>query len=313
VGERVIWLAGGCFWGLEKYLRLIPGVVATRVGYANGTAPEPTYEQVCAGGTGHAETVETVFDPDRLDLGDLVALFLEAIDPTAQDRQGADVGPQYRSGVFYADPADRPASAAALAEAQSRLAAPVVVELAPLGEFWPAEAYHQRYLDQHPGGYCHIPAARFADVPVKAAHIRRIRALTPRQHAVTQHEATEPPFDNEYDQVFEPGVYVDVVSGQPLFVSSDKYDAGCGWPAFTRPIDPDRLTERADRSLGRLRTEIRAVASGSHLGHVFADGPAGRGGRRYCVNSAALRFVPLADMAAQGYGDLIDLVGRAAS
>jgi peptide methionine sulfoxide reductase msrA/msrB len=306
--EREIWLAGGCFWGIDKYLGLIPGVIRTVVGYANGSTPQPTYEEVCGGRTGHAETVAVTYDSERLDLGDLLALFLDVIDPTSLNQQGNDVGPQYRSGIFYEDPADRAVAEAVLAEAQARLMARIVVELAPLTQFWPAEDYHQDYLLRQPQGYCHISPAAFASVAHKAAHIRQIRALTPLQYAVTQHAATEPPFRNEYDEWTEPGVYVDVVSGQPLFTSTDKFDAGCGWPAFARPIDRDTLVERVDRKLGRPRTEVRAQASDSHLGHVFSDGPAESGGLRYCINSAALRFVPLSDMEEQGYGDLIDQV-----
>lgn len=204
--ERAIWLAGGCFWGVERYLGRIPGVRRTTVGYANGVTPRPTYDEVCTGRTGYAETVAVAYDDTILDLGDLLALFLDVIDPTTVDQQGHDVGTQYRTGIFYDDPADRPIALAALAEVQARLTAPVVVEVAPLTGFWPAEDYHQRYLDQHPNGYCHISPTVFDQVATKAAYIRQIRTLTPLQHAVTQHDATEPPFQNAYDTQFAPGI-----------------------------------------------------------------------------------------------------------
>lgn len=305
---KTIYLAGGCFWGLEAYIGAIPGVSATRVGYANATVADPTYEQVCAGGTGAVETVEVAYDPAGIELGDLVWLFFEVIDPTTRDRQGHDVGAQYRSGVYYTDPADQPAIAAIVAEVGARQGAPIVTEVEPLVNFFAAEDYHQGYLAKNPAGYCHIPRSSIAGVARKAAEVKAIRALDPLAYQVTQREATEAPFANQYDHLFEPGIYVDIVSGEPLFASSDKYDSGCGWPAFTRPIAPDHLTTRADDRLSRRRTEVRSAQADSHLGHVFDDGPAEAGGLRYCVNSAALRFVPLGEMVAQGYGPYVGLV-----
>ncbi|MDR2975335.1 MAG: peptide-methionine (S)-S-oxide reductase MsrA [Propionibacteriaceae bacterium] len=310
---KTIWLAGGCFWGLEAYLRAIPGVVSTRVGYANRSPDAPaevTYEQVCGGLTGYAETVEATYDPDVISLDDLLFLFFEAIDPTTLDSQGNDHGTQYRSGVFWVDEADRPVIERALAELASRWAKPVVTQGTRLTSFVEAEEYHQSYLDKNPTGYCHISGSLIANVAKKAGLVSQIRSLTPQQYAVTQHEDTERAFDNDYDETFEPGIYVDVVSGQPLFMSSDKYDSGCGWPAFSRPINDALLTRRADyRVAGRPRTEVRASGSDSHLGHVFTDGPDDLGGLRYCINSAALRFVPLAEMERQGYGEFAALIG----
>ncbi|MDR1511949.1 MAG: peptide-methionine (S)-S-oxide reductase MsrA, partial [Propionibacteriaceae bacterium] len=306
--EKIIHLAGGCFWGVEKYVGLIPGVGRTRVGYANGSTERPTYEAVCSQTTGHAETVEVAYDPEQLSLDNLLFLFYEIIDPTSLNRQGNDHGTQYRTGVYWSDPLDQATVLASLDELSRRVAAPVAVEALPLASFWPAEDYHQDYLAHHSDGYCHIPAAGFAAVAARAGRADRLRALSPEQYAVTQLDATEPPFTNEYCDLFEPGVYVDVVTGEPLFTSADKFDSECGWPAFACPIDDSALVQRPDHTLARPRTEVRAQGSGSHLGHVFADGPADLGGLRYCVNSAALRFVPLADMAAQGYASLIPAV-----
>ncbi|MDR1768920.1 MAG: peptide-methionine (S)-S-oxide reductase MsrA [Propionibacteriaceae bacterium] len=311
---KAIYLAGGCFWGIQKYLSLIPGVRSAQAGYANGSTPNPTYEQVCRSTTGAAEAVSVEYDDAIIDLGDLLYLFFQVIDPIAVDRQGNDVGTQYRTGVYWADPADEPIVVSSLAELQARYREPVAVEAKPLASFYPAEDYHQEYLAKNPSGYCHIPATAFASVKRWAGQVGRLRALDARQFAVTQLGATEPPFANEYDATFEPGVYVDVVTGEPLFVSSAKFDSGCGWPAFAKPIDPAVLTEHADRTIpGRPRVEVRAAGSGAHLGHVFSDGPQELGGLRYCINSAALRFIPADQLETKGYGHLLPLVDTPAA
>lgn len=190
----------------------------------------------------------------------------------------------------------------------------MAVESGPLVNFYPAEDYHQDYLVKNPRGYCHVDRALF-DEARKLGHAQGAdpkaelrRRLTPLQWEVTQNGATELPFENEYDHEFRPGIYVDVTDGTPLFVSTSKYNSGCGWPAFTRPIDDSLINEHMDTSYGRIRTEVRSASSDAHLGHVFNDGPAEEGGLRYCINSAALRFVPLDQMEAEGYGRYITLV-----
>lgn len=322
---KTIYLAGGCFWGTERFMQLIPGVIDTEVGYANSTVPNPSYRQVCSGTTGAAETVKVTFDADSVTLPFLLNLFYKTIDPTSLNRQGNDRGTQYRTGIYYTDPSEAPVIASSIEALQADYSRPVVVEVQPLQNFYPAEDYHQDYLEVNPGEYCHINPALFRmareakdpDAPVylkKASTYSRPsdeelrRRLTPLQYEVTQNSATERPYLNEYNDEFRPGIYVDVVTGEPLFLSTHKFESGCGWPAFSRPISDELITELTDTSHGMVRTEVRSAHGDSHLGHVFNDGPRESGGLRYCINSASLRFVPLADMEAEGYGNLIPLV-----
>lgn len=309
---RTIYFAGGCFWGTAHLFSLMGGVESTVAGYANSLVPDPTYQMVCTGQTGAAETVQVVYDDSIVGLTDLIGIYFRSIDPTSVDRQGNDVGTQYRSGIYYTDSADLPVIEACVATVQRRYAEPLAVEVGPLQNFYPAELYHQDYLYKNPGGYCHVDPALFREVSQRTARRNdkdELRSrLTPLQWEVTQNGATERPFVNEYDHEFRPGIYVDITDGTPLFVSAKKYDSGCGWPAFSRPIADSLLTEHADNSYGRHRTEVRSASSGAHLGHVFADGPQDDGGQRYCINSAALRFIPKADMAREGYADYLPLV-----
>lgn len=296
-----LYFAGGCFWGTEHFFKQINGVLDTRVGYANGHVENPTYEQVCGHQTGFAETVEVKYDPQRLPLTLLVQLFFRTIDPTSVNRQGGDVGPQYRTGIYYTDPALRPLLVAEKAKLAAAIGRPVAVEVEPLHNFYAAEDYHQDYLDVHPGGYCHVPSALFeearranADAPSKNTYRKPTdeelrRRLTDVQYAVTQKAATEAPHQNAYDKEFRPGIYVDITTGEPLFLSTDKFESGCGWPAFSKPIDPHLLDNLTDNSHGMHRTEVRSKLGGAHLGHVFNDGPKATGGLRYCINSAPLR------------------------
>lgn len=312
----IIYFAGGCFWGTQHFFSLVAGVTSTTAGYANSVVPDPAYRQVCTGETGAAETVRVTYDADVISLPELLELYYTTVDPYSLNRQGGDSGTQYRTGIFTVDEADLRVVEDFLADKQRRSSAPIRIEAALLTNFYPAEDYHQDYLANTPGGYCHISPAEMKlareYVPLRLRGRQgtdaRLSHLTPVQYAVTQESATEPPFRNEYFNEFRPGIYVDIVTGEPLFLSSDKFHSGCGWPAFSRPISPELLRELEDHSHGMDRTEVRASGSGSHLGHVFTDGPWESGGLRYCINSAALRFVPLAEMESQGYGAFIPLV-----
>ncbi|MDE7346001.1 MAG: peptide-methionine (S)-S-oxide reductase MsrA [Muribaculaceae bacterium] len=310
--EKKIYFAGGCFWGTDHLFSLVDGVVKTAAGYANSLVPYPSYEQVCTGRTGAAETVEVEYDDTKVGLTDLLSIYFRSIDPTTLNRQGNDIGTQYRTGIYYTDAADLPVIEAFVAAVQRRHKEPLAVEVGPLESFYPAELYHQEYLYKNPQGYCHVDPALFEEVrnrkPRNLDKTELRERLTPLQWEVTQNGATERPFINEYDHEFRKGIYVDITDGTPLFVSSKKYNSGCGWPAFSRPIDPSLITEHTDTSFGRLRTEVRSASSGAHLGHVFPDGPQDEGGMRYCINSASLRFIPLADMEAAGYGNYLSLV-----
>ena len=298
-----IYLAGGCFWGVQKYFDQFDGVVFTEVGYANGPSEEPSYQEVC-NSSGHAETVRVVYDESRISLADLLDYYFLVIDPVSVNRQGNDTGVQYRTGIYYTEEKQLREIEPVYAREQEKAGVPLAVELTPLENFYTAEEYHQKYLDKNPYGYCHIAPDMFTlgeqAAKQKEADLRaRIGDLA---YEVTQNAATERAFTGEYDNFFEKGIYVDIVSGEPLFSSLDKYDSGCGWPAFSKPIAEESVVEREDASYGMIRTEVRSSGADSHLGHVFDDGPAELGGLRYCINSASLRFVPYDEMDAAGYG-----------
>lgn len=325
MNPKSIYLAGGCFWGTEHLFSLVPGVIETEVGYANSRVPKPSYREVCTGRTGAAETVRVVYDPDKVGLTELLQLYFMSIDPTSINRQGNDVGTQYRTGIYYTADNERDVVDSAVAALQRRNSRPLAIEVGKLVNFYPAEDYHQDYLDKNPGGYCHVNPALFEKARTLGKNPQRDvagkignehmesreelrRRLTPLQWEVTQNGATERPFTNEYDHEFRRGIYVDITDGTPLFISSSKYDSGCGWPAFSRPIDERLVTEHIDTSYGRVRTEVKSASSGAHLGHVFEDGPEETGGIRYCINSASLRFIPEEKMAEAGYGEYLPLI-----
>lgn len=323
---KEIYLAGGCFWGVEAYFRQIDGVLSAVSGYANGKTRQPTYQEVCHHGTGHAETVQICYDEQRISLETILQHFLRIIDPTTLNFQGNDVGVQYRSGVYYLqeNESDREMIARVLRDEQRKYHAPIVVENLPLQHFDLAEEYHQNYLGKNPNGYCHIDLALAkqplnaglshqnepekrtawqADDYVKPNETALRQMLSEMQFYVTQQNGTERPFSHPYDHLFRKGIYVDIVSGEPLFSSADKFDSGCGWPSFAKPLMAEHIVEKEDLSHNMRRVEVRSRYGDSHLGHVFDDGLVELGGLRYCINGASLRFIELDEMDALGYGE----------
>ena len=319
-GLRDIYFAGGCFWGVEEYFSRIHGVVDLTVGYANGTTEKPTYEQVCSGKTGHAEAVHIRYDPQAVSLKTLAEQFFKIINPISVNRQGNDAGSQYRTGMYFLTAEDKAILASVMAGVQKKYGKPLAVELLPLQQYYPAEEYHQDYLKKNPGGYCHISFDSLKDLRTenrgladpgrysKPSDAELKKILSPEEYNVTQEAGTERAFSGRFWNHKEAGIYVDLVTGEPLFSSADKFDSGCGWPSFTRPVEPAVVTEHEDNSYGMKRIEVRSRVGASHLGHVFHDGPKDKGGLRYCINSAAIRFVPYEEMDKQGYGELKNLV-----
>lgn len=309
---RDIYLAGGCFWGVEEYFSRVSGVTEAVSGYANGKGNTTKYELI--GQTGHAETVKVTYDKNQISLREILLHYFRIIDPTSVNKQGNDRGSQYRTGVYYTEKEDSPVIDEVFAEQAKKLEQPLAVEKGPLQNFVEAEDYHQDYLKKNPNGYCHINVNQ-ASYPVideglyhKPSDEEIKKNLTAQEYAVTQQNDTERAFSNRYWDQFEDGIYVDIVTGEPLFSSRDKYDSGCGWPSFSKPISPDVATYKEDKSFNMVRTEVRSRVGDSHLGHVFTDGPKDKGGLRYCINSLSIRFIPKAEMESKGYGYLLEYV-----
>lgn len=310
---KEIYLAGGCFWGLEGYFQRVKGIVDTEVGYANGKSAEADYYHLNE--TGHAETLKITYDSHRIHLAEILDRYMRVIDPFSLNQQGNDRGTQYRTGIYYTDPADASIAKEFIqiveAEHPGRKSA---VELQPLANFVDAERYHQDYLIKNPSGYCHINLAEAEEIlyPAiqKPSKEELQKVLSSLAFDVTQNAATERPGTSEYLDFSKPGIYVDVVSGQPLFSTDDQFDSGCGWPSFTMPITTDVIDYSNDGSYGMQRIEVRSDGADSHLGHVFDDGPRKEGGLRFCINGAALRFVPLEKMAEEGYARLLPYVQK---
>ncbi len=280
--QCVIYLAGGCFWGVEAFIARLKGVNNTEVGYANGTDLAPTYENVCTGKTGHAETVKVTYNPKIITLEDILENFFKIINPYTKNRQGADIGTQYRTGIYWQEESQKITVLNFLKEKQKESSKRIVVEAHAIANFYPAEDYHQKYLEKNPQGYCHVD--------LNLIDNEEFSHLTKEEFEITQLSMTEPAFSGKYDDFFEDGLYVDVVDGEVLFSSDDKFDSGCGWPAFSKPINEKAIKKLRDFSHGTTRIEIRSAKSNSHLGHLFHDGPGGS--ERYCINSQALKFIP---------------------
>ncbi|MBQ3210779.1 MAG: peptide-methionine (R)-S-oxide reductase MsrB [Oscillospiraceae bacterium] len=312
----VIYLAGGCFWGLEHLMQSIPGVIDAESGYANGSGEsEANYQAVCSGKTGFRETVKVLYDPERVSLDALLLAYFYVIDPTVKNRQGNDIGTQYQTGVYYTDEETRK-TVERIADIERGRSPAFHVEIGPLKNYYPAEEHHQNYLEKNNFGYCHIPRHEiemFSKRRIDPVNYRKPaddvirKKLSTEQYHVTQEQGTEYPFKNEYWNQFEKGIYVDVVTGEPLFSSKDKFSSECGWPAFSRPIEEPSLTHLQDLSHGMRRIEVRSRAGDTHLGHAFTDDPESPNGIRYCINSASLRFVPYDQMQQEGYGYMMEI------
>ncbi|OAS86111.1 MULTISPECIES: peptide-methionine (R)-S-oxide reductase MsrB [Metabacillus] len=300
--------AGGCFWCMVQPFDELPGIVSVISGYTGGEKENPTYEEVCSNTTGHLEAVQITFQPEIFPYESLLELFWQQIDPTDAGGQFHDRGESYKTAIFYHSEEQKQLAEKSkqLLEESGRFSKPIVTMIVEAKPFYPAEGYHQDFYKKSTARYKQYRTGSGRDKFIeqywkgKDQHALK-EVLSPIQFEVTQNNGTEPPFRNEFWNHEEDGIYVDIVSGKPLFSSTDKYDAGCGWPSFTKPIVELEVIEKMDTTHGMLRTEVRSKTADSHLGHVFNDGP-GPNGLRYCINSAALRFIPKEDLEREGYG-----------
>lgn len=309
--KELATFAGGCFWCMVEPFDERPGVISIRSGYTGGHVENPTYRQVCSDTTGHVEAVQIEFDPNIMPYKELVETFWQQIDPTDAGGQFNDRGESYQTAIFYHDEEQKEIAehSKELLQQSGKFKKDIVTPILPAKPFYPAEEEHQDYYKKRSFHYKMYKKGSGREAFIKEnwqnkpSEKELKEKLTPLQYHVTQENGTERPFENEYWNNKEEGIYVDIISGKVLFSSKDQYDAGCGWPSFTKPVDPQQVTDVTDTSHGMIRTEVRSKQSDSHLGHVFEDGPKEAGGLRYCMNSAAMRFIPKDKMEEEGYAD----------
>ena len=303
--KKLATFAGGCFWCMVKPFDEYEGVESVISGYTGGYTENPTYEEVCTDLTGHIEAIQITFDDELITYKELLDIYWSVIDPTQVGGQFADLGHHYKTVIFYHDEVQREEAEKSKEELEKSglYNKPIATEIRKAETFYPAEDYHQYYYKKNPDHY-----NRYYHGSGRAQYINKIWAkknLTPLQYEVTQNSATEPPFENEYYNNFEEGIYVDIINGEVLFTSKDKFDSGCGWPSFAKPIKKGILSFYEDYSHNMERVEVKGSKSGAHMGHVFDDGPKEMGGLRFCINSASLRFIPRDKMIEEGYGEYL--------
>lgn len=310
--REIAILAGGCFWCMVKPFTSYEGVEKVVSGYIGGHKENPTYKKVCSGGTGHYEAVEITFDNEKIKFKEILDIFWKQIDPQDENGQFADRGSQYKTAIFYTSDKQKEEAQVSKKRIEDLYfnGKEIATGILEASHFYPAEDYHQNYCKTNSKHYSiyYKNSGRYNFVKAKwdrnnsdRNNLRKI--LKDIEFEVTQNDMTEVPFENEYFDKFDKGIYVDLVDGRPLFSSSDKFDSGCGWPAFSKPIEDTALMERADYSFGMERTEVRSLGSNCHLGHVFNDNPNSDNGLRYCINSAAIKFIPYDKMEECGYGE----------